>query len=130
MLNQNEGVRVAAEPLARLVSSGGAADELAAIKREVSALELGTDAETGRGWTVSGFNEKLLSKRYGLPQDPVYFDKFRQYLIDQNFRCVSVHPMQISTYLSLHHPQRHSVDAQKFCFSSDFHDPSGQAKRL
>ena len=107
MLNSNDGVKLAAEPLSRL-SIPGAANELAAIQAEVEAIEnstvLGPDGapltdieqrsdklSTSIQWKVTGFNEKLLSKRYKLPTDPFYFQKFRQYLITNNFRYIYIY---------------------------------------
>jgi hypothetical protein len=91
MLNSNPGVHLSAEPLSRLANSAGAADELAAIQLEVARLDnssVGAGGEGGEEWRVTGFNEKLMSKRYQLPFDPFHFDLFKQYLVGNNFRCV------------------------------------------
>lgn len=85
-MNSNAGVDIVAEPLSRIRNSHGAADELAAIQSQVYLWENDSNQALGRDWAVSGFNEKLLSKRYGLPTDPVYFDRFRQFLLEKKFR--------------------------------------------
>lgn len=86
MLNGNRGVNIVAEPLSRLsgIPGAGAAEELAVIQREVAAAE--NASAGGNGLCVTGFNEKLLNKRYRIPSDPLYFGLLRKYLIDNDFR--------------------------------------------
>lgn len=95
MLNENPGVKIVAEPLARMRTLNGAAAELVAIREELETLEQSFIAD-GRTWAVSGFNEKLLAKRYKLPNDPVYFQKFKEYLLDKNFRYIFIYSIFIS----------------------------------
>ena len=87
MLNSNPDVHLTAEPLSRLKKGSSAAEELEAIKMEIKSLENASVTTTGPDRRrVIGFNEKFLSKRYRLPSNPEYFEKFKRYLAEAKFR--------------------------------------------